>query len=195
MRLSIFQRLRTTCTTKSCVDLCPTKNYRQERCGIQSSGSFVRGTIVKSNFTLDKEWEISIDVKIDEVSNGWTSLFRLANTTSDGYADGALGSRIPAIFVHSQTRQFMIHHTSLTAWHLDDIGLGWHNVCITQRLIHDTHYKFQTKINGALVIDVVQTKPLQYENVNLYVSGHNFPPVKGEYRNLEFHPSPNNIVI
>ena len=150
MRLSIFQRLRTTCTTKSCVDLCPAKNYRQERCGIQSSGTFVRGTIVKSNFTLDKEWEISIDVKIDEVTTGWTNLFRLTNTAD---------SRIPAIFVHSQSRKFMIHHTALAAWHPDDIGLGWHNVCITQRLIDDT-YKFQTKINGALVLNVVQTKPL-----------------------------------
>ena len=170
--------------------MCPAKNYRQERCGIQSSGIFVRGTIVKSNFTLDKEWEISIDVKIDEVSNGWTSLFRLADTKSDGGS----GCRIPGVFLRFQTRQLFIHHTSLRHWTLDDIGLGWHNVCITQRLIDDT-YKFQTKINGALVLDVVQTEPLQYENVDLYVSAQNFPPVKGEYRNLEFRPSPNNIVI
>ena len=35
----------------------------------------------------------------------------------------------------------------------------------------------------------------KYENVDFYVSSHNYPPVKGEYRNLEFRPSPNNIVI
>ena len=157
-----------------------------ERCGITSSGAFVRDQILKSNFTLGKEWSISIDIKIDELSSGHTSVLRMTNTTIDG---NVVGSRSPAIFVKPNTRKLSVvinaNGNNWLHWSSDDIGEGWRNIKIGQKMSGDT-FMYQFHVNGELIEEVANLKPIRYENFNLYVSDRFFPATKGEFRNLEF---------
>ena len=115
-------------------------------------------------------------------------MFRLTNATIDG---SGLGARIPALFVVGQSRKLYAGHTTLRHWVLEDIGVGWHAICITQRLVNGL-YKFHIKINGKLVVNEVQPEPMEYKNVDFYMPDH-YEPVKGEYRNLAFLTTSDNI--
>ena len=165
------------------------------------SGQIIRGKIVRENFTIPKEFEVSFDLymnsKRNDTSDGHRKIFRMSNTTD------YIGNHGDRIFMLSavnkeendNTLQFLssVGDDPSYAYKTDDSMpiQEWINITVKQANVSGI-YKLQVFINKSLVHEVENPSPYVYENVTAYASETFSRPIDGFLTNLKIFPGEQN---
>lgn len=140
---------------------------------------------IKVLSTLSRHWKLQFSIKPLHVKHGWTSIIH----ASIGENVAKYGDRIPAVFFHSgSTRLHICSAVSGNKNYCKDfkpLPLNKFSTIIIQQIpkqrrygtkSYGTQYHYQIIINKKQVLDVVNTKPQVFHNVNYYASDPWHPP-------------------
>jgi len=145
--------------------------------------SLARGTLLTTLPSLEKEWKVSLDVKLAKKTGGWTSILHATNR----HNCCSRGDRIPAIFVFSNS--YRLHMTTQLGWSGNS---GYNNIFLKQnqytnmvmQQIKDNNgaYRYQIITDGTTRYNVTQSRPSTYTNVKYYLSDpwHNTADAKAK---------------
>ena len=119
------------------------------------------------------EWSDEFKLEYDVIVNkelskgGWKNLFHL--TTGE---DLVVGGRLPAVFLHLDTRYMTCYHVNgKMACHYYNYELNKdYHFEISQRKNSQGEAVYSIKVNGETIHETVNTTPLKFKDVKLYLS-------------------------
>ena len=116
------------------------------------------------------EFKIEYDVIVNKALSGsWKSLFHL---TTGGNIN-VEGSRLPAVFLHPNTKYITCYHVNgnNNNCHIYNYELNKdYHFEISQRKNSQGEAVYRIKVNGETVHEIVNTTPLKFKDVKLYLS-------------------------
>ena len=128
-----------------------------------------KGNLVWTTSDWSDEFKVEYDVIVNKElpAGSWKSLFRVATE------NGQVGGRIPAVFVDPNKHFHICYRVN-----------GYDNYCqnYSYALNKDYHFEisqfknsedetvYSIKVNGEAFHEIVNTTPLNFKNVNLYLS-------------------------
>ena len=136
---------------------------------------------------LKKEWKVSFDFK----ANNFNGLEQLFHMTVGGKGSGSgakYGDRTPAIWTHS-SRGFLISSAvggkpSFAKYFKPLPSSGeWINIEVGQQL-EESKMIYSILIGGKKVFSTINSKPSEFENVQVFASSRWYSPVIGFIKNL-----------
>jgi hypothetical protein len=140
-----------------------------------------KNVLVKSGFTLGKQWRLSFDVYQKGKISNWGSIVHF--TQSGNYP------RIPAIWFHPNGQK--LHMCMWTqagtndCWNSGDIALQkWHSIVMSQTAVNGK-YTIKYFIDGTLKASKTQSKPQLLKNVKLYAGDPWYPAFNGYTKNIK----------
>ena len=150
-----------------------------------TQGQIARSNLIASELTLYKEWQLSVDLKLDRNTiNNWSNVLALQDESAGQYGD-----RIPAVFMHARSNTLHICNSVNNNWnHCHNtgyVGTNWFNLRIGQRE-EDAGYRYEIYINGDLEYSVLNSSPEVFSNVRVELANQSFQEAsKGSFRNFQ----------
>jgi len=159
-----------------------------------------RNEVVVEGVTVHPEYEISIDLNLNQnINNDWSNVlgFRQEGAGYNGYPQGL---RIPAVFLYKKSTRILVcsavNGNGNSCWaSSEEMPVDtWFNLKIKQAVI-GSKYVYQIFVDGDQVQSIVNKEPMTFENVNGLI-GNEYEPERdylipaGRYRNFEFESSP-----
>ena len=136
---------------------------------------------------LKREWKISFDFK----ASGFSGLAQVLHLTTGGKGAGSgakYGDRTPAIWTHS-TKGFLIssavggkYSYSKYFKALPSTGI-WINIDVGQEMV-GKNLIYYIDIGGKRVLSMKNSRPSEFENVQVFASSSWYSPVNGFIKNL-----------
>lgn len=146
-----------------------------------------KGEMLTTIPKVSKEWELSLDIKLNGRTAGWTNVIHM--TTGGNCCDR--GNRIPAIFVHSNSNR--MHITTQIDWdnnrRVDSAVLvdkADTTVVLKQKKEADNNYYYYVHVNGKQHTKQKNRMPQEWRNVKMYTSDPFYNPAKAEIKNIIF---------
>ena len=135
-----------------------------------------------------KDYVISFDVKLTDTVPGWTNILRVFNVEQNS---GKIGTRIPAVFVHSRTTKLhicnAINGNGNNCFNSKPLPKNQYTtVVIQQTLKYNDRYRYSIEIGGEEVYTVTSINPRVYQNVKLFASDNYYNPAKGSIKNIKW---------
>ena len=146
-----------------------------------------RNQLLTTILLLKKEWKLSFDFK----ANNLKGLQQILHLTVGGKGAGSeanYGDRTPAIWTHS-SRGFLISSAvggrySFAKYFKALPSSGeWVNIAVGQEL-EASKIIYSISIGGGKVFSARNSKPSEFENVQVFASSSWYSPVSGSIKNL-----------
>ena len=160
------------------------------------------------NLDLTTQWEISIDIRLDDITSTWGSVFHV---TKSGSNSGALGNRSPSFFIKPGTSQLhMCYHLNNNPdscyEHATPFTLGqWYNIKVNQQkeLVSDEGdcvvHIYKIFIDNVQVYSLPNFDAHEISDASISigggVNGGGQYPAIGRFRNLQFNPDMPNLAV
>ena len=160
------------------------------------------------NIDITTQWEISIDIRLDDITSAWGSIFHVSKT---GSAYGAIGNRSPSFFIAPGTSKLhMCYHLNNNPdscyAHATPFTLGqWYNVRVSQQkeLVSDEGdcvvHKYRVFIDNQQVYSLTNFDAHEIADATITigggVTGGGQSPAIGRFRNLQFNPDMPNLAV
>jgi len=151
-------------------------------------------TNIVSNAVMCPDWSISVDLKLDELTqtlNKWTNVFGFVQ---DGTSPGGAGNRIPALYAHIDDNNNQMVKLGFRSLLGSNPSYGWPqwDFVVTRNEWHTIRIEQQSSImaifiDGVLKSSDANSNPLKFDDVtgNFCEYGYAHDCFKGEYRNLD----------
>ena len=134
---------------------------------------------------LPKQFEISFDFKPTKFIGGWTNVLHLTTKANCcGY-----GSRIPGVFIMYGRIHFTFSLSGNGNYHTQSGKLAlnkWYHFRVTQTL-KGNKYIYTVYMNKKVLVTKVNTKPLDFKNVKVFVADNFFNAQPGYVKNLKIY--------
>ena len=201
--------LKYYCSQRWCVNLALDDDYNLYSIALESSkswilsicfrilGQIVRGKIVRENFDIPEEFEVSFDLYLNskrtDSAEGHFRIFRLTNTTNDNGNHGDRIIRLVAVNRENNDNRFRFLFSvgdDPNYVFKTDTGLPileWIHVKVKQVNVSGT-YKLQVFINDSMLHEVDNPSPNVYRNVTAYANEPYSRPADGTLINLRILP-------
>ena len=160
------------------------------------------------NLDLTTQWEISIDIRLDDITSTWGSVFHV---TKSGSNYGALGNRSPSFFIKPGTSQLHIcyhlnNNPDSCYEHATPFTLGqWYNIKVNQQkeLVSDEGdcvvHIYRIFIDNVQVYSLTNFDAHEISDASISigggVNGGGQYPAIGRFRNLQFNPDMPNLAV
>lgn len=168
---------------------------------LQTSGTFQPKKALATGIILGREWELSVDIKLDPAVRSQSEIKSIFQFTQEGKEYGAgkpfvVGNRIPAVWVYPDTRLHTAFSTNdQPQQHFDSepMGTDWFNLKMQQRRASDGNFFYEIFINNQVVESEINTSPTVFDNVTAAFSsmenGSWQEPADAQYKNLSLKSS------
>merc|ERR1719454_514568 len=173
--------------------------------GDKVSGRFEDDKVVAEGLTMNIEWELSVDIKLD--ANGRDAYQTLFNFEQFGTGYGDYGNRIPAVYQEKWVNTIFVFNDGLYGNHDNRYkrkqwfnsqgghqraGVDWFNLKVLQRYAPHgrADYRFEVLIDDEVIHSVMNEGAQVNDNVTAWFSkttdsrGVYYPAANGEYKNL-----------
>ena len=118
--------------------------------------------ILKSHFKLSPNWEMRLDLKVNDQPNKWSSILVVSNTDLQ---EGEYGSRMPS-FALTQNGELEVtvsfDRNKITGWKSGKLGQTWFNLRLR-------HYDGEFQIYLDNVLELVTTSFIELKIINLLI--------------------------
>ena len=154
---------------------------------LREEHQITKGKLLTTIPLLEDEWRVSFDFKADK----FVGLSQLLHMTVGGKGVGKwakYGDRTPAIWAHS-SRGFLISSAvggkpSFNKYFKPLPSTGeWINIEVGQQL-EGSEMIYSIFIAGKKVFSITNSKPAEFENVQVFASSRWYQPVSGFIKNL-----------
>ena len=135
----------------------------------------VKGTKIESDLNIDVQYEVSFKVFPSEFKNGWHSLIHF---TKGGNGENP-GDRIPGVWFHESDGDAIERTLNICSYVNGNKNYcfnsqrvpvrKWTSVTIRQ-ILHYGKYLYEVIVNEQLVHSIINSTPLAFHHVSLYVS-------------------------
>ena len=151
----------------------------------------VRGNLIDSRLTFEKEYSVSFTFAAYKFSSGWHNILHF--TTGDDI--GSPGSRIPAVWMHmskgdEKEKPILISSdvsgNSNYCWTSKSIPVNAIIQIQIRQIREGSTYIYQILIDGEVHHEVINRQPRVFRDVKLYASDPWHAAQKGEIDNLEY---------
>ena len=129
--------------------------------------ALTKGKLVWSTSDWSDEFKVEYDVIVtEELSQGWGNLFHV--TTGEDMGEG---SRIPAVFVNQDFFHICYNFNGTEYCHNYNYKLNEeYHFEISQNKNSNGEAIYNIKVNGKTFHEIINTTPLKFQNVMLYLS-------------------------
>ena len=152
-------------------------------------GTIIRGKVIRTNFTIPEEYQVSFDVFLNSNPPKKRAIFRITNTTG---SKGNQGDRIVHLILSNKFKflfRLALGDDPNYAFETDFImsEQTLYNVTVKQSNVSGT-YKLQIFINDSMVHEADNPSPNIFQGATAYASGLFFRPLDGILTNLKIFP-------
>ena len=137
---------------------------------------------------LKKEWRVSFDLKANSFGGGLRQVFHMTIGGKGSGRGSKYGDRVPAVWTHPSRGIFVASAVnwrySYAKWinALPAVG-EWINIEIGQE-IEDYKMMYFINIGGKKMFSIRNSKPEEFENVQVFTSSAWYSSLDGSIRNL-----------